>query len=159
MVQGGVSPCASLDASLDASHIISSTASLGTFHGVLLVVSLTAFCEIIFSVSYDTSLRVSLNVPMSASTTKHLQFEVKPQKQVFPYALPLKRPLLFPHMLRHLVELAFEEMAHAVLIKLGSNLGAQVFLALDEEQTSDIGNFISEEGEGVLLLLVNLDVG
>ena len=50
-------------------------------------------------------------------------------------------------------------MAHAVLVELGSNLGAQVFLALDVEQTTDIGDFISEEGEGVLLLLVNLDVG
>ena len=50
-------------------------------------------------------------------------------------------------------------MAHAVLVKLGSNLGAQVFLALDEEQASDIGDFICEEGEGILLLLVNLDVG
>ena len=79
--------------------------------------------------------------------------------QVFPYALPLKLPLLFPHVLYHLVKLSFEEMAHAVLVKLGSDLGAQVFLALDEEQASDIGDFIGEEGEGVLLLLVNLDVG
>ena len=53
--------------------------------------------------------------------------------QVFPYALPLKLPLLFPHVLYHLVKLSFEEMAHAVLVKLGSDLGAQVFLALDEE--------------------------
>ena len=50
-------------------------------------------------------------------------------------------------------------MAHSVLIELGCNLGAQVFLALDVEQTADIRDFISEEGEGVLLLLVNLDVG
>ncbi len=61
--------------------------------------------------------------------------------------------------LHDLVELAFEEMAHAIFVELGSNLGAQVFLTLDIEQAADIGDFISEEGEGVFLLLVNLGIG
>ena len=62
-------------------------------------------------------------------------------------------------LLDDLVELAFEELAHAVLRESCGQFGAKVLLALDVEQRADIGDLLGEEGEGILLLLVNLGVG
>ena len=59
----------------------------------------------------------------------------------------------------NLVEVAFEEVAHAVLGEGGGELGAKVAFAVDVEQGADVGDFVGEEGEGVLLLAVNFGVG
>ena len=61
--------------------------------------------------------------------------------------------------LYYFVELAFEEVAHAVLGEGGGEFGAKVAFAVDVEQRADVWDFVGEEGEGVLLLPVNLCVG
>ena len=48
---------------------------------------------------------------------------------------------------------------HAVFREGGGQFTAQVFLALDVEKGADVGDFVGEEGEGVLAALVYLDVG
>ena len=50
-------------------------------------------------------------------------------------------------------------MAHAVFGEGGGQLGAEIAFAVDVEQRADVGDFFGEEGEGVLLLLVNLGEG
>ena len=44
--------------------------------------------------------------------------------------------------LYYFVELAFEEVAHAVLCEGGGKFGAKVAFAVDVEQRADVGDFI-----------------
>ena len=56
----------------------------------------------------------------------------------------------------YLIEIAFEQFAHAVFGKGGCYLLAQELLACDIEQCPNIGYFVGEELEGVLVRWVNL---
>lgn len=55
--------------------------------------------------------------------------------------------LLIYKTLHNLVEVAFEEVAHAVLGEGGGKLGAKVAFAVDVEQRANVWYFIGEERE------------